>query len=326
MNENARWPSVDSLDLAILAGFAREPRATYGEMGTRVGLSGNAIKSRLQRLEQLGVLQGFAAVPDPTLLGLREGLLVFLGVEDLDEREEEILRSLPDVPGVAFLDVALDHAVYVWTLHKDEADADRVERAAISLLGKPPAFRYEGRAEPESAPTPPIHPVALTAADWRVARALLPDARRSAKELARTSGTTFKTLKRRMARLLDSGNMRVEPVLSGTQAPGGVLFRLVAIAKPGERPIAFPEDAIVTRFDGSRIAVAEMRRETPHAAQEVFRAARADPAIERCFLQIATRRRSAGWLEESLLARASAPPEAVAPRAAPVPLQRRVQR
>ena len=301
IKEETRWPAVDAQDLAILGAFARDPRATYGEVGGGIGLSGNAVKSRVRRMTDEGVLGGFPAIPEPAFLGLAEGLLVFGGVDDLDEREEEILRSLPDVAGVVFVDVALDHTVYVWTLHGDDADLDRIERAAISLVGKPPAYRVLG------APPPP----AAEAPDWRVARALLPDARASLKELSVRSGLSFKTLKRRLRGVIQNGLVRIEPVLSGTDASGAVLFRLVLVLREGAdasaAAAALPRDAIVTRAAGGRVLVAEMQRPTLRAAQDAQRLARATtPDVERCFLQIATRRRFAAWLDEALAARAAA--------------------
>ena len=304
---------MDAQDLAILAAFARDPRATYGAVGARVGLSGNAVKSRVRRLTEEGVLQGFPALPDPALLGLAEGLLVFAHVEDLDEREEEILRSLPDVAGVVYVDVAMDRSVYVWTLHGDESDLDRIERAAISLVGKPPAHRVLG-APPEPRAAQP---------DWRVARALLPDARANLKDLASRSGLSFKTLKRRLHHMLTSGLVRVEPVLSGTEAAGAVLFRLVAVLEEGARVDA-PADAITARAAGGRLLVLDLQRPTVRAAQDELRLLKASPGVERAFRQSATRRRFAAWLDEALAARvAAAHPRPAAPTAPPLaPLPR----
>lgn len=300
---------MDAQDLAILGAFAREPRATYGEVGARVKLSGNAVKSRVHRMMDDGVLQGFPAIPEPALLGLADGLLVFTAIEDLAEREEEILRSLPDVAGVVFVDVAVDHSVWVWTLHGDATDLDRIERAAISLVGKPPAHRILG---------PPPAPLDASP-DWRVARALLPDARASLKDLASRSGLSFKTLKRRLGGMMGAGLVRIEPVLSATEASGTVLFRLVALlgadAVPDELAARLPADAIVRRVAGGRVLVAELQRASLRAAQAEHRALRDAPGVERAFLQIATRRRFAMWLDETLAARmAAAAPPAPEPR------------
>lgn len=171
---------MDTLDFALLAALGRQPRASYEELGASVDLSANAVKSRLRRLGADGVLQGVLASPRPALLGLTEGLLLFTGVEDLDEREDELLAGLAEVPGVRFADAAHDHSVWVWTMQRDEADAERIERAAISLVGKPPA-----RRTPTGAPEPATE---LAPADWRILRALQPDARAPAKELAARAG------------------------------------------------------------------------------------------------------------------------------------------
>lgn len=313
---------MDAQDLAILAAFAREPRATYGDVGTRVGLSGNAVKARVRRMTDEGVLRGFPAIPDASVLGLAEGLLVFTGVEDLDEREEEILRSLPDAAGVVFVDVAMDHAVYVWTLHDGAADLDRIERAAISLIGKPPTHRVLGEPTPAPVQSP----------DWRVARALLPDARASLKDLATASGLSLKTLKRRLGAILRSGAVRIEPVLSGTEASGALLFRVIAVLADEHAPApdALPADAIVTRAASGRVLVMDLQRATPHDAQAELRRVKSIAGVERAFLQVATRRRFAAWLDEALAARVAAatpalarPAETVAEERAPVaPIQR----
>src|SRR5438270_13289501 len=94
--------SVDRTDVALLQQLVRDPRAGYVELGAAVGLSPNAAKARVARMQASGVLLGFAAAPDAALLGLADGLLVFTGVDDLASREHEVLAGLPDVPGVRF--------------------------------------------------------------------------------------------------------------------------------------------------------------------------------------------------------------------------------
>ena len=308
---------MDASDFALLDALARAPRATYGELGVRVGLSPNAVKARVHKMQAEGVLQGFAALPRPSLLGLREGLILFTGVDDLDEREDELLHGLAEVPGVRFIDTALDHSVWVWILYRDEADWERIERAAVSLVGKPPA-----RAARDDATRPPR---ALAAADWKVVRALQPDGRAHAKDLGGRAGLTFKPLKRRLETLLRAGDVRVAPVVSPADAAGAVLFRVIAFLQPGARP---PDvaGAIVT-IEAPGVVSVLAQRATLREARALQRAMARLPGVERAHLQVATRRMALGWLDEALArAAASRPSEdadaaaAPAPAAAPVPL------
>ena len=70
---------LDRTDLALLAILQREGRLPNAELAERVGLSASASLRRVQRLEQEGVLTGYAAVLDPARLGL--GLQAFVRVQ-----------------------------------------------------------------------------------------------------------------------------------------------------------------------------------------------------------------------------------------------------
>lgn len=299
---------MDALDFALLAALSRDPRRTYGELGESVGLTANAAKARVHRLRDDGVLQGFAALPRPSLLGLHEGLLLFTGLDDLDEREDEVLRGLAEVPGVRAADAAVDHALWVWLLYRDDADWERIERAAISLAGKPPARRV--RSEP-AAPGRALQP-----GDWRVVRALQHDGRAQAKDLARLSGLTFKPLKRRLDALLRAGDVRIRPVVSAAEARGAVLFRVILFLEPDAPAPALPHDAILEQ-DAPGVLSLLLQRPSLRDARALARALRALPGVERAHLQIATRRASLAWLDDAV-ARLTAP----APAVAPVPMAR----
>jgi Lrp/AsnC family leucine-responsive transcriptional regulator len=69
----------DRTDLALLAILQREGRISNAELAERVSLSASACLRRVQRLEQDGVLAGYAALIDPTRVGL--GLQAFVRVQ-----------------------------------------------------------------------------------------------------------------------------------------------------------------------------------------------------------------------------------------------------
>lgn len=298
---------MDALDFSLLAALTRTPRITFDALGHAVGLSANAAKARVHRMESEGVLQGFAALPRPALLGLREGLVLFTGADDLDDREEEILRGLADVPGVRFIDAALDHSVWVWLLFRDEADFERIERAAISLVGKPPARRVLAPTDPAAKPIAP--------ADWKVLRALQQDGRAQAKELAQRAGLTFKPLKRRLDALVRAGDVRVVPVVSPADASGLTLFRVVAFLHEGA-PLPDVPGALVS-LEAPGVASVLARRMSVREARAFAREVAGAPGVERAHLQVATRRAAHAWLDDALARQAlaaSAPaPAAVAP-------------
>jgi Lrp/AsnC family transcriptional regulator, leucine-responsive regulatory protein len=61
---------MDERDLAIIAALQSDARATYADVGSRVGLSTSAVHERVRKLEQTGAIRGYKAVIDPEALGL----------------------------------------------------------------------------------------------------------------------------------------------------------------------------------------------------------------------------------------------------------------
>jgi DNA-binding Lrp family transcriptional regulator len=60
---------LDDLDREIVAWLSREGRASYRTIGDAIGLSAPAVKRRVDRLLDAGVIEGFAAVIDARSLG-----------------------------------------------------------------------------------------------------------------------------------------------------------------------------------------------------------------------------------------------------------------
>jgi DNA-binding Lrp family transcriptional regulator len=61
--------ALDELDRRIVAALVEDARATYAEVGARVGLSAPAVKRRVDRLRASGAITGFSARVDPAALG-----------------------------------------------------------------------------------------------------------------------------------------------------------------------------------------------------------------------------------------------------------------
>jgi Lrp/AsnC family leucine-responsive transcriptional regulator len=82
---------LDQRDLAILAALQDDARATYADVGQRVGLSQSAVHDRVRKLEQAGVIRGYRAIVDPSAVGLDVTALV--AATPLDPRQDD---DLPD--------------------------------------------------------------------------------------------------------------------------------------------------------------------------------------------------------------------------------------
>src|SRR5947208_11133677 len=60
---------VDTIDQRIIARLVANARSSYADIGKVVGLSAPAVKRRVDKLLDTGVLRGFTAVVDPEALG-----------------------------------------------------------------------------------------------------------------------------------------------------------------------------------------------------------------------------------------------------------------
>ncbi|MFJ6655598.1 Lrp/AsnC family transcriptional regulator [Streptomyces sp. NPDC091377] len=68
--------SPDATDWRILDVLQRDGRASFAELARAVAMSPSAVTERVRRLEEAGVIQGYAAVVDPERIGL--SLLAFV--------------------------------------------------------------------------------------------------------------------------------------------------------------------------------------------------------------------------------------------------------
>jgi len=64
-----RIASLKSLDVKALKLLMRNGRATWAELGQFLGLSAPSAADRVHKLEQRGVIRGYAALVDPALVG-----------------------------------------------------------------------------------------------------------------------------------------------------------------------------------------------------------------------------------------------------------------
>jgi Lrp/AsnC family leucine-responsive transcriptional regulator len=78
---------VEEIDRQIVALLSRDGRMSFTDLGKQTGLSTSAVHQRVRRLEQRGVIRGYAAVVDPEALGLP--LTAFVSVTPLDPAAED---------------------------------------------------------------------------------------------------------------------------------------------------------------------------------------------------------------------------------------------
>ena len=100
---------LDEIDRQIVAWLQRDARASFRVIGDGVGLSAPAVKRRVDRLIDEGVIQGFTAVTDPRAVGwgAEAFVAVFCEGRTIPDRIRTAAAKHPEI--VAAYTVTGDH-------------------------------------------------------------------------------------------------------------------------------------------------------------------------------------------------------------------------
>ncbi len=95
---DAQAPStlLDAPNRAIIEALQRDGRQPYGAIAEAVGLSEAAVRRRVQRLRESGIMQ-IVAVTDPLQLGFTRQAMIGISVEGDVRRVADKLSSMPEV-------------------------------------------------------------------------------------------------------------------------------------------------------------------------------------------------------------------------------------
>ncbi len=83
---------IDELDNKILEIIKDNARLTYKEIGGQAGISRVSVKTRMDALQEKGIIRGYKTVIDPT--SVPEGTRFFLDVECVPEHYEDTAEYL----------------------------------------------------------------------------------------------------------------------------------------------------------------------------------------------------------------------------------------
>jgi Lrp/AsnC family transcriptional regulator, leucine-responsive regulatory protein len=90
---------VEDIDRAIVAALTVDGRLSYTDLAERVGLSVSAVHQRVRRLEQRGVIVGYAARVSFDAIGL--AMTAFVAIRPLDQSQPDDapdrLAHLPEI-------------------------------------------------------------------------------------------------------------------------------------------------------------------------------------------------------------------------------------
>jgi DNA-binding Lrp family transcriptional regulator len=106
---------MDDLDAGILEELRQNARASYGDIGARIGLSASAVKRRVDRLVADGIIRGFTIQVDPAVEGLATEAYVELFCRGTVAPRElkRILSGVPEVVDAGTVTGSADAIVHM---------------------------------------------------------------------------------------------------------------------------------------------------------------------------------------------------------------------
>ncbi|KAA5826538.1 Lrp/AsnC family transcriptional regulator [Saccharopolyspora hirsuta] len=117
--------TLDATDHEILALLREDARRTLSDIATRVTLSTAAVKRRIDRLQEMGVILGYTVQLDHAKLGSAVEAFIelrFLGTSGVDEIVQTTTR-MPEAQAV--FTIAGDPDALVWLRVRDMAHLQR---------------------------------------------------------------------------------------------------------------------------------------------------------------------------------------------------------
>jgi Lrp/AsnC family leucine-responsive transcriptional regulator len=123
LNATVAYKNTDALDevnVRLLARLQADPRITMSALARQVGMSAPAVTERVQRLEQAGVIKGYAVQVDPSALGYP--VTVFVRVRITTGRLDRFAAYVTTVPEVVECYRVTGEDCYLLKLHIPSLD------------------------------------------------------------------------------------------------------------------------------------------------------------------------------------------------------------
>jgi len=202
---------LDEIDRRLITIFASDPRIHFRELGTKLGISTQAVHRRVQDLMKTGVIKGTTAGISIRYLNAIP-IIIFgrsntVSVEDAVKKlkENELLSSVL---------VAGGNFIYVVGLLKDISELDgftnfvrhaaEISEPTVGIYstdtGLAPDFMDKGMKKKDGYEK-------LTPLDLRIIASLKEDARKAETDIAQEVGVSAKTVSRRLEKMISDGSL-----------------------------------------------------------------------------------------------------------------------
>jgi Lrp/AsnC family leucine-responsive transcriptional regulator len=141
---------ADPVNLALLKELSVDPRVTTSELARRVGMSAPAVRERVQRLEESGVIAGYRTDLSPKALGYP--ITVIVRVRPMPGQLPKIIELARETPNVVECHRITGEDCFLMKVHLESLD---------SLDGVLDRFLVYGQTTTSIVQSSPVPPRAL---------------------------------------------------------------------------------------------------------------------------------------------------------------------
>ncbi|RSN74202.1 Lrp/AsnC family transcriptional regulator [Candidatus Methanodesulfokora washburnensis] len=125
---------IDEKDMEILKMLKKDARIPLTEISRIVGISDVAVKKRISKLEKRGVIRGYTALIDPSLLGYNSVSLT--GIDTMPESIFKVIDILKKKDYINTIYVTTgDHMIIVEIWAKDNQEMSDILKEIESIEG-----------------------------------------------------------------------------------------------------------------------------------------------------------------------------------------------
>ena len=125
---------VDELDIKIISLLQKNARLSYREIARELNVAVGTVYNRIKRLEEEGVIKGYAPILDYERLGF--GLTALIGIKAQGRKITEIERKISEKKRAMMVyDITGEFDIFVIAKFKDRADMNSFVKWLLSLDG-----------------------------------------------------------------------------------------------------------------------------------------------------------------------------------------------
>jgi DNA-binding Lrp family transcriptional regulator len=205
---------MDDIDLSIIKMLSENGRLPYEIIAKNTGLTGNAVRNRVQKMMEKGVIDRFFLCVNPTSLGYNIVIAIF---EQGDN--DAAFEQLKGLDNTMFVVNALNGVGAAVFTFKEEDWSERVRKifSKVKSASLFSAFLYQ---KPSAA-------TQMGKIDWGIAESLKDDVRKPVHDIANELRISAKTVKKHLDKLTEEGILQPMALIQPMKMEGIIPYYLL---------------------------------------------------------------------------------------------------